>query len=201
MGFWGKTNTESGEFCRLTVRFVFQNTVSPSCYFSNFFSVRMYGVLVDVSGSMKSAYDLDRSRRVNVERTHAILTTVMNIVEKEVAHHEKQELIFVGAFGLDRTVTETCDLLRLLDYVGDPKTDGHRLLSKLAAQHGAQHAEHWIRNHLSQPEAKMLYKALCSNRTLISQLIELLPSRRSGGALRIAERVRYVRIHLPEQCI
>ena len=150
----------------------------------------MYGVLVDVSGSMKTAYDLDRSRRVNVERTHAILTTVMNIVEKEVAHHKRQELIFVGAFGLDRTVTETCDLLDLLDYVGDPKVDGHQLLSKLAAEHGAPHAEHWIRNHLSQPEAKMLYKVLCSNRTLISQLIELLPSWAKGTALRVVEYAR-----------
>ena len=156
----------------------------------------MYGVLVDVSGSMKTAYDLDRSRRVNVERTHAILTTVMNIVKKEVARHERQELIFVGAFGLDldRTIISTCDLLRLLDYVGDPETDGHQLLSELAAEHGAPHAEHWIRNHLSQSEAKMLYKILCSDDYVLagrtSQLIELLPSRRKGGALRIAERVR-----------
>ena len=146
----------------------------------------MYGVLVDVSGSMKAVYDLDRSRRVNVERTHAILTTVMNIVKKEVARHERQELIFVGAFGLDRKVTETCDLLGLLDYAGDPETDGHQLLSELVAEHGAPYAEHWIRNHLSKPEAKMLYSVLHSDRTLISKLIELLSSWTTGGTLRIA---------------
>ena len=150
----------------------------------------MYGVLVDVSGSMKTAYDVDRSQRINVERTHAILTTVMNIVEKEVAGHKRQEKIFVGAFGLQRTVTETCDLLGLLDYVGDPKTDGHQLLSKLAAEQGASHAERWIRNHLSQPEAKMLYKVLCSDRTLMSKLIELLPSWVTGGILRVTDFFR-----------
>ena len=128
--------------------------------------------------------------RINVERTHAILTTIMNIVEKEVARHEIQELIFVIAFGLDRTVTGTCNLLGLLDYVGDPKTDGHQLLSKLAAQHGAPHAEHWIQNQMSQPEAKMLFSVLHSNTTLISKLIELLPSWTKGALLRTAEYFR-----------
>ena len=85
---------------------------------------------------MKAVYDLDWSQHINVERTYAILTTVMNIVKKEVACHKRQEIIIVGAFGLHRTVTETCDLLGLLDYVGDPKTDGHQLLSGMKESEG-----------------------------------------------------------------
>jgi hypothetical protein len=36
----------------------------------------------------------------HVERIHAILATVMNIVRKEVAHHGRQDSVFVSAFGL-----------------------------------------------------------------------------------------------------
>lgn len=80
----------------------------------------MFGVLVDVSGSMKSAYALDKSHHVNTERTHAIFTSIMNIVKKEVDRHERQELIFASAFGLENS-PGTCDLLRLLDYFADLK--------------------------------------------------------------------------------
>ena len=38
----------------------------------------MFGVLLNVSGSMRSAYALDQSRRANVERTHAIFTSIMS---------------------------------------------------------------------------------------------------------------------------
>lgn len=58
----------------------------------------MFGVLVDVSGSMQSAYALDRSHQADVERIHAILTTLVSIVKREIAHHKRKESIFVGAF-------------------------------------------------------------------------------------------------------
>lgn len=72
----------------------------------------MFGVLVDVSGSMESAYALNRSNDANVERTHAILTTIINIVKQEVVHHDRRESIFVCAFGLSGP-TVTCDLVSL----------------------------------------------------------------------------------------
>jgi hypothetical protein len=146
----------------------------------------MCGVLVDVSGSMREAYSLDRSQRVNVERTRAILTTVINIVRKEVAHHERQDSVFVSAFGLRemRNLPETIDLLRLLDFV-DPKIDGYRALIDLAARHRAPDVEQWIRRHLSQPEARILYTALQSNASLTRELIESI--RRSNSITSVAK--------------
>jgi len=82
----------------------------------------MFGVLVDVSGSMESAYALNRSNDANVERTHAILTTIINIVKQEVVHHERRESIFVCAFGLSGP-TVTCDLVSLLEIAGPKKKD------------------------------------------------------------------------------
>ena len=68
----------------------------------------MFGVLLDVSGSMESAYSLDTSHDASVERTHAIFTSVSNIAKQEVARHERQEKIFVSAFGLSGQ-TDRCN--------------------------------------------------------------------------------------------
>ena len=68
-------------------------------------AIAMFGILMDVSGSTKEAYD--------VEHTHVIITSIMNIVKKEVT---PQESIFVSAFGLDieGEKIEKCDLLTIL---------------------------------------------------------------------------------------
>jgi hypothetical protein len=135
---------------------------------------------------MREAYSLDRSQRVNVERTHAILTTVINIVRKEVAHHGRQDSVFVSAFGLRemRNLPETIDLLRLLDFA-DPQIDGYRALIDLAARHRAPDVEQWIRKYLSQPEARILYTALQSNESLTRELIESI--RRSNSITSVAQ--------------
>lgn len=158
----------------------------------------MFGVLLDVSGSMQSAYALDESHRTDVERTHAIFTSIVNIVKREVAHHERKESIFVSAFGTDIGGAVTCDLLSLLDTNSNNSggkaeridldeennlegkaeriiLEGKAELIDLAKTHGASHAERWIKNYFTEFEAKMLYKALQSKRDLIPELIELIP--------------------------
>ena len=75
------------------------------------------GVLVDVSGSMKEAFSLDKTVSGNVERTHAIITTLNGIVKKEsVAHNHRNDHVFASAFGLKDV--KTCDLLELINYSG-----------------------------------------------------------------------------------
>jgi len=145
----------------------------------------MFGVLVDVSGSMESAYALDRSSDASVERTHAILTTIMNIVKREVARHDRRESIFACAFGLNKEGTQgivTCDLISLLEYIAGGPRDGHQALIDLAKQHETPQAEPWIRNHLSQLEARILYTALCSDPSLIQKLVELIPSSQASSS-------------------
>ena len=147
----------------------------------------LFGVLVDVSGSMENAYALDRSHDASVERTHAILTTIMNIVKREVAHHDRRESIFACAFGLNEEGIRgivTCDLISLLEYMyitGGPR-DGHQVLIDLAKQHETPQAESWIRNHLSQLEARILYTALCSDPSLIQKLVELIPTSQASSS-------------------
>ena len=168
----------------------------------------MFGVLVDVSSSMKSASS----------NAHAILTVIMKIV-KRLEDHERPEdrewcedhdYVFVGAFGLSGP-TVTCDLISLLedvahhedianhediarpDNIAGPEDianqeniaspediqgkDGYQALIDLAKQNGAPQTEPWIRNHLSQFEARILYKRLCSDESLILKLIKLIPQK------------------------
>ena len=80
----------------------------------------MFGVLLDVSGSM--TYSLDTSHGASVKRTHAIFTSVANIAKQEVARHGRQETIFVSAFGLEGQ-PDRCDLIPLLAHFTDPDID------------------------------------------------------------------------------
>jgi len=141
----------------------------------------MFGVLVDVSGSMESTYAVDRSNDTSVERTHAIFTAILNIVKGKVDHEES---IFACAFGLNGDI-ETCDLFFLLESIRDlmvsqvidRQYQGHKTLIDLAIRHGAQHAVRWIERHLSESDARILLKCFCRDRSLIQKLIQLIPSK------------------------
>jgi len=140
----------------------------------------MFGVLVDVSGSMESAYALDRSNDTSVERTHAIFTTILKIVKGRVDHEES---IFACAFGLSGD-TQTCDLFSLLECIPDlivsrvvdRQDNVHQTLIDLAIQHRAPHAGQWIQKHLSERDAGILLKCFCRDKSLIPKLIHLIPS-------------------------
>ena len=136
----------------------------------------MLGVLLDVSCSMMGTHALDRSHTVDVERTHAIFTAVANIVKREVHHYDqhhddRQESIFVSAFGLKHQAT--CDLLSLLDMFD---SSGHSKLIDLARQRRAPHAEKWIVKYLSEYESQFLHSALIHNEEYAKRMLNLIPS-------------------------
>ena len=192
------------------------------CSFCRSFAV--FGVLVDVSGSMKSALSLDgfHHKGAEVKRTHAILTSTLNIVKREVAHHRRRDSVFVCAFGLnnvnacdilastlniakrefthqgqdslfelvselENTRMNTCDLLSLLELVEELKHDGrtyHDKLIDIAMEHGAPQAKEWIPKHLSEFEARLLHRALMTDKSLIPGLVELIPGEATLGRVK-----------------
>ena len=149
----------------------------------------MIGILLDVSGSMESAYALDRSHDASVERTHAILTTTINIVKREAVHHNRQESVFASVFGLCKA-TVTCDLLSLLDRFRraeeDIPRDGHQALIVLAREHGARYAGKWIKDYLKPDEAVTLYRGLRFDPDLIPEMIRLIPSETTAQTVEVA---------------
>ena len=147
----------------------------------------LFGVLLDVSGSMRSAYAVDSSRDASVERTHAIFTTIVKIVKREVVHHDREEIIFASAFGISHESTDCCDLLHLLDLLRNSRDDGYRALIDLAEMEGVtDRIEPWlddIKENLSSVDARLLYAIMRPNPSMIRELSQLIPSRIAQAGL------------------
>ena len=169
----------------------------------------LIGVLVDVSGSMKEAFALDKSVTGRVERTHAIITTLNRIAKNAIAVHERRDRMFVGAFGLEDI--PTCDLASLLKFISkyDSKqkanleelesarkdksdddhdrsylgSDGLNVLIRFATERNAAHAERWIRKSLSEPQAGVLYTILSRDEELTRLFIDKLPDSTKSAIL------------------
>ena len=149
----------------------------------------MFGVLLDVSGSMQNVYALD-AHNTSVQQTHAVVTTIANIAREEAKHHGWQDSIFICAFGLAKH-TDVCDLIPLFEIIRDSWRQPD-LLIELVKQHGAPHAERWIREYLSKVEASALYQQLLRDESLIPQLIRKLPSSVTTSTVSVATSIPLV---------
>jgi hypothetical protein len=135
------------------------------------------GVLVDVSGSMKSALQLDtRLEDQPVTRAQSIFSTIISIVQREGGFRESEE-IFVLAFGL--ADVNTCDLLSLLDDVRRSDRQygatSHESLTRLLTENGAPYTGQYIKKYLSQQAAGSLFETFSQDRTLLTNTIAKLP--------------------------
>ena len=142
---------------------------------------KMFGVLLDVSSSMRQVYALNKSHDASVQQTHAVFSTVVNIVKRELHRYNRQESIFATVFGLTtitQTETTTCDLIPLLEILREFRRakDPFGPLVDMAKQRNAQHImwqmEKWIREYLTEMEAALLWHSLRSDESLISTLLE-----------------------------
>ncbi|CAF3709580.1 unnamed protein product [Rotaria socialis] len=132
------------------------------------------GVLVDVSGSMKSSLQLHmKPSDQDITRAQSIFTTIMNIVNREVCFQDSYE-VFVLAFGL--LDVATCDLLTLLDYVQtldlQRNGNGHENLLLLLTFIKFLNAYQYIREHVTESEAQFLFKFYSENREKLRQILE-----------------------------
>ena len=152
----------------------------------------MFGILVDVSGSMAGTFDLDRSRSVGVERAHAIITTVLKIVKTEASRHKREDQIFVSAFGLaeKRNNVVTCDLIALLNWLKKVQVpeemrgeSAHAALVSLATKEGFGYAEKWIKEELSLEQAQHLYQLMLIDNRLVKKLLHKLPDSTSANVV------------------
>ena len=182
---------------------------SPDCTTDDTTNDFLIGLLVDVSPSMKKAFSLTLNRSIcgNLNRTHAITVALIRIVQQEIAAHKRSDQVFVGAFGL-RDV-HTCDLISLLKYVlnlspaeevsdeilesarkdREEGSNGYINLIGLAMRHGAPHAEIWIKNCLTEPQAGVLYTILTRDENLRKSFISELSGRFTSGFLGVNSAV------------
>ena len=116
------------------------------------------GIMVDVSGSMRDTYRMHDSSDAKVERSHAIITTIINIVKREARRHNRREFVFTCAFGLEaEEVPPVGDILPLLECLSQRRReDAYQPLIQLAKRNDVAHAERWIRDSLTENEALIL---------------------------------------------
>lgn len=152
----------------------------------------MFGILVDVSGSMQTAFSGTSSKSAQaiaqIKPTNTLLAMIKNIVQRAAAEYgrQQQDSVFVGAIGLG---LGTCDLISVLEShclqaeLKDPQIDGHQALVDLAKENGVEHIEPWISKlHLSCFEEQVLYDALRSDRSKLQELVSLVPSPQETAA-------------------
>ncbi len=148
----------------------------------------MFGVLVDVSGSMRSAYAVDESRNATVSRSHAIFTTILNIVKKEC---NRKDEIFVGAFGVDAGSVSTCDLFGLLNKSTKVPSElqglkpGVEAIVHIAKSEGYDGTVDWIRKELSEEMAKDLFRLMCIKPSTKRELLSKLPSNMEAKCVQV----------------
>ncbi len=152
----------------------------------------MFGVLVDVSGSMRSAYAVDESRDATVSRSHAIFTTILNIVKKECNWEDE---IFAGAFGLALGSVTTCDLFGLLKKATNVPEElqglkpGVEAMVQIAEEEGYGGTVDWIRKELSEEMAKDLFRLICIKPSIKRDLLEKLPSNVTAIVAQVSHNV------------
>ena len=141
---------------------------------------------------MQEAYALEKDRLSgeNVQKIHAIFSSLTNIVNREVTHTNRNDKIFVSCFGLNtaKTVVNTCDLIALLQHIHDAFNElnwinPYKKLMEMAdeqpqVQHLIGSLENWIRKCLSRIEALYLYKVLQSDPKRLRDLANKLPGAR-----------------------
>lgn len=174
------------------------------------------GILVDVSGSMKSSLQLHANLSdQQITRAQSIFTIIMNIVDREVSFSDDHD-VFVLAFGLEDV--STCDLLALLQYIQtlELKIDGngHENLLLLLTSLGISGLNTYVRTHMTEREAQFLFYLYSERRNELREiaeqfsfstsdcctytngqtaLIELLASRR------VTIAAKYVKEHVSEE--
>ena len=135
------------------------------------------GIMVDVSGSMRDTYRMHDSSDAKVERSHAIITTIINIVKREARRHNRREFVFTCAFGLEaEEVPPVGDILPLLECLSQRRReDAYQPLIQLAKRNDVAHAERWIRDSLTENEALILEQFLRDDRELTHEMLNLIP--------------------------
>ena len=165
----------------------------------------MFGVLLDVSGSMEKAFAPHYDKRGDltddrVKRSHGIITTLNNIVNQEINTYERKDMVFATAFGLQSDGVDTCDFIALLKKKKeiDEKLDrwekqyssiGHKTLIQFAKEKNASHAEPWIKDKLSQIDAGILWEALKDDDQSTKKILDLIPAEGTHKSVQTASNV------------
>ncbi|KKP02124.1 hypothetical protein THAR02_05755 [Trichoderma harzianum] len=154
----------------------------------------LVGCLLDVSGSMQKALEVDRPNEPATERLEAVLRAALKVaqVEKERCSNA---LIFIGIFGLKEKVVESdtddvspsvVDLCAVADALvgySNEQSSGHDLLIARANREHLSHITRYIREKLTDSEARILDAHLQEHPADTQQFVDSIPAEASVQAM------------------
>jgi hypothetical protein len=139
----------------------------------------LIGCLLDVSGSMRNAFGSRLIAEGTVERLHAIFGAALQIAEAE-QRRDSHSLMFVAAFGLLEEecppVVDLCSIAEILLADYGSGSSGHDLLVSLARQRKVAHVAVFIKERLTEPEARLVFEYLQHHPEHIDEFINTIPS-------------------------
>ncbi|PNP52395.1 hypothetical protein THARTR1_06999 [Trichoderma harzianum] len=147
----------------------------------------LVGCLLDVSGSMQKALEVGRPNEPATERLEAVIRAALRVAQSE-RNRCSNALLFIGVFGLKKKVVESdtegvspsvVDLCAVADaLLGDyeGQSSGHNLLIARANKEGLSHISKYIRQKLTDSEARILDAHLRENPADVQQFINSIPS-------------------------
>jgi len=138
------------------------------------------GCLLDVSASMREALQAGGPEERATERLRAVLRAALKLAQAE-QRHNPNALVFVGVFGLDtdKGCPPVADLCGAADaLLGDPgdHRSGHDLLIARANKGNASHIAKYIREKLTDDEARIVDAHLDRHPERLGEFVDAIPS-------------------------
>jgi hypothetical protein len=138
------------------------------------------GCLLDVSGSMRAAFETNRPDEKAVDRLRAVLRAALQLAQTEQGRDPRARM-FVGVFGLNQEtrcppVVDLCSLVTALLDIHDIERTGHELLIELANEHNLERITQYIRTKLSEDEARIVFLHLQKHPDQITEFVNAIPN-------------------------
>ncbi|CAO2657759.1 Nn.00g038850.m01.CDS01 [Neocucurbitaria sp. VM-36] len=139
------------------------------------------GCLLDVSNSMRNVLETGTGDGRATERLRAVLRAALKLARAE-QQQSPNALMFVGAFGLNNKHTPVVDLCSLVDSLLDSKNDpedtrtGYECLIALANEENVPRVAKYIREKLTEEQARIIYGYLRRKPQEIQEFINVIPA-------------------------
>ncbi|KAF5544172.1 hypothetical protein FPHYL_11108 [Fusarium phyllophilum] len=153
------------------------------------------GCLLDVSGSMRNAFEPGQSNELAGDRFRAVLRAALKLAKAERQQHSNA-FMFVGVFGLrtseDHLNPQAADLCGIADALlndAGNNSSGHDLLIARANANNVSYISRHIKTKLTSREARIVDAHLKLHPDKVQQFIDSIPPEEEVNRLRSSMRI------------
>ncbi|EWY99974.1 hypothetical protein FOYG_03899 [Fusarium oxysporum NRRL 32931] len=156
------------------------------------------GCLLDVSGSMRSAFESGHSNEPASDRLRAVLRAALKLAKAE-RQQNPNAVMFVGVFGLQMPedseehpnplAADLCGIADALLNDSGNNSSGHDLLIARANENDVSHISQYIKTKLTCQEARIVDAYLKRHPDQVQQFVDSIPPEAEVKMLRSSSRI------------